>query len=49
MDTKKYVAILYTSSKKVDFHPLSREIPLGSLQVGNKKLIVYQLEQLQAI
>ena len=49
MKTQKYIALIFTESKTADIYPLTRNYPAGCLPIGHKKMIVYQLEQLEAI
>lgn len=44
--TRKHIAIVLANGMRNELHPLTMNFPFTNLPVGNKKLIVYQLEQL---
>lgn len=45
---RKNVAVLMCSMV-CDLYPLTKNFPISNLPIGNKKLIVYQLEQLESV
>ena len=47
--SRKFVAVILANGMRNELHPITMNFPMANLPVGNKKLIVYQLEQLESI
>lgn len=45
----KFIGVILGNSMGNELYPLTKNYPLGALSVANKKLIAYQLEQLESI
>jgi NDP-sugar pyrophosphorylase family protein len=44
---RKFVGVIFGNDMGNELYPLTKNLPKSNLPVGNKKLIVYQLEQFE--
>lgn len=49
MNSESYVAVIMAEGKHNEMYPLTTKYPMANLLISNKRLIAYQLEQLEAI
>ena len=49
MLSENYVALIMADGKHNDLFPLTLNYPAANLTISNKRIIVYQLEQLENI